>query len=434
MVFVLKDLGKLTTDFESIIELLLHNEKIESGNIEDSKENRAPLLEFLRSTLLYLNTSNDTFIPMEHRPAVFYGAVHLIIKHINHTRWISSTAKNTLLGLIEDKSGALPSISQLAQFHKSTNIFLTSIYTNNDSRNGLKEEHALSKLTAEHLTNFIRIGYELENSSQKNLMTFIAQNTPVKNSASSDGFRFLQALPTASALGLGSWGKFNTAVNSMIQKELGHKNAGTLKILSKNYPVRAGQLSILKDLREMLLSISEADKTDKRIGFTADRKAAILAGTTLLFYEQIKSEIGKWKSSEVYDELKEILDPDEISHQDKEALMTIASQFIRYMTIASPSKENRAFREEHLFSKTINFNLADTLKDFQDKIYVERIAALDSLMAPLIKVEKPSSSWSLPSLTSLKVLSIFGSKPKEDDDGKLATPSASATTPSGING
>jgi hypothetical protein len=373
---------------------------------------------------------------MEHRPAVFYGAVHLIIKHINHTRWISSTAKNTLLGLIADKSGALPSISQLAQFHKSTNIFLTSIYTSNDSRNGLKKEHALSKLTTKDLTDFIHIGYKLENSSQKNLMTFIAQNTPVKNSASSDGFRFLQALPTASALGLGSWDKFNTAIHSIMNKELGKKGAGSLKVLSLNYLVRAQQLSILNDLREMLLNISEADKTDKKIGFTADRKVAILAGTALLIYEQIKSEIGKWKGSDVYDDLKEILDPDEISHQDKEALMTIASQFIRYMTIASTSKENRAFREEHLFTNylSIKFNLEDTLKDFQDKIYVERIAALDSLMAPLIKVEKPSSSWSLPSLTSLKVLSIFGSKPKEDDDGKLATPSASATTPSGING
>ncbi|MGL5742324.1 MAG: hypothetical protein ACRCXC_07115 [Legionella sp.] len=124
----------------------------------------------------------------------------------------------------------------------------------------------------------------------------------------------------------------------------------------------------------------------------------------------------------IYRGLNKSLGKSEVSLQDSEALITSATQFIRFATVEPKTEGKKAIRSKHIFSEIHDFDLKATFNLCIDMIHTCRTEAFDHVVKEFKKEnkgpEKASSGYSLGSTLSgaLGRLSIWSNPPVSDDE------------------
>lgn len=411
MTFKLKELIELKAHLERTIDIMLkHNNK---DTIEELHEPR-------RSELLILATAlKDAEAQISERPAKASGSASskitpptiqekylsayygLMLAAREHTGDLNGKLAKRIADATDIKAENKPEEQDLANFHTAANVYLQrKLFTNSDSRNGIKKDHVFTAVAPEKLKELLEISYKLDNDAQIAVITSLAvtEKSPAVKA-------YAKQTPESALAIFPSWAKLLEALDTLIAHELADKNVATINELDR---ARAAQLYSLEALAKQLKTTSIDEK----------EKIAVLAGTMHLVHQQIKLEYkySKPENSLIYNELGKLLHIKTAKSQDIEALLHAANQYIRYTTIAQLSSEPqviKAIRSKHLFASIEHFDLKAVLTLFQNMIYDSRVVASKLVFEALVhtaEAEKvlaqepeASKSWipSLPSLPSL---------------------------------
>ncbi|WP_425170043.1 hypothetical protein [Legionella sp.] len=73
---------------KNVVKIILVNE--DSKTIKETSEHRKYLLQFLSSIMDLLSSNTKSPIFPKYKPHAFYGALFIVINHLNRTRWLGS--------------------------------------------------------------------------------------------------------------------------------------------------------------------------------------------------------------------------------------------------------------------------------------------------------------------------------------------------------
>ncbi|KTC80456.1 hypothetical protein [Legionella cherrii] len=428
MTFVLKELSELRKHFDDTVDIILKRES--KGKIEDlTNPNRKYELQFLTSILLKLEEQAKEKSPnLAYLSTVFYGAMLTVMQDIENNRGVMESS-----GLLNDrlkdavgigdevKAEDKPDLYQNAKFHTALNTFLNQIFIEHDSRKGFAKDHMLTAVPTDNLSKLIQTSYKLEKDAQRAIVaSFTTDGETISELVK---FKAAKKSPISATNRFGGWEKLNADLDELIKEELADKNVAKIeKLKSKE---RICQLHFLNAIRESLKTapIDEAEKT------------AILAGSMHLVRQQIKNE---YASSYVSHEensviltgkkkkkgLNQILAVDEVNPQDVEALVTSATQYIQFMTVAPKINNKKAIRAAHIFSAITEFNPEFNLQSIFnlliDMIHACRADALKVVVEEFKKEtkapEKPAKGYLGGLSSALGSLSFYNRSKKEDDE------------------
>ncbi|MDR3443278.1 MAG: hypothetical protein P4L65_09690 [Legionella sp.] len=409
MTIGIKDLRALKIDFDNAVKSVLANESSLAsgakniGKIEDTGETRKPILVLLNVVLNHLIAQaekNDKSIglPIAFYPHAFYGLVGIARAHIHKTRWTAlfdSTLDHILSTIGQDKkSPNKPDVEQAAEFTIAINEYLKTLFKDSDSRQGINAQHPLHEIPTEYLRKFLTLGYELENVAQIERINAASIKT-IDESADTNHYKAKKEPPKSAIDSInkeGDWGTLHTVINDLYYHELGLQG-GTIEKFALNSPKRATEMQFLFDLKTILIKDAKL-LSDKE-------RTAILAGAMYLIRAEIKAEYKYTdpNKSHVYKTLSELLNTGTTSYQDKEALLSAANHFCRFVTLKA-ADEQKIFRTNlSEFSKAPAFDFQKALISFQTMTLDCRKEALAEAINAFSVGNKPaekassSSSW-----------------------------------------
>ncbi|WP_298628330.1 hypothetical protein [uncultured Legionella sp.] len=444
MTFALKDFEYLKKHFNDCVEFVLkrdHKEKI-----ADLPSRRRDELQFLTTVIAELDKQIAVLnidkqlerVKIESRADkraellkpyvnILYGAMLItnqdIVKRMHSGESTSKVLDrlNIAMGLDKGK----PSDTQFDTFFKSINNFLNLIYADNDSRKGFKKEHILQTVPALKLVQFAKIGFELEEATQKTIHVAL----PFDGKSQTDGswYKPAQSVSALIVAPFTSFAALKKSLHQLIIAETADKNSAAISELDTK---RAAQLQFLDNLAQSL-SESKADAIQET------EKMAILAGAMHIVRGQIAIEY-KYEplthtdfsptmmsnGSIVHTELTKILNAKTTSVQDIEALIFAANQYIHHLTIektVTKSASVEAIRTKHLFSEISGFSLVTILELAQNMIRSCRDKAIDFCLGELNKEIKEQEAL-LPQKPSYfaSIYNMWGTSKKpvvvEDDN------------------
>ncbi|HHF7373140.1 Uncharacterised protein [Legionella bozemanae] len=385
MTFVLKDLSELRKHFDDTVQIILKREH--KGKIEDLPNKRKFELQFLSSILEKLEEQlkEKHTVSTTNLVNVFYGAMLTVVQDIENNRGMleSSGLLNARLidaiGNGDDvKAEDKPDLYQIAKFYTALNAFLNHVFIENDSRKGFAKNHMLAAVPTENLSKLIQTSYKLENEAQRAIVASFT--TDGDTAVDLSQYKAKKKSPPSATDRFGSWDKLNADLDELIKDELADKNVSKIEKLSKE---RVAQFHFLNAIRNTLKTsaINEAERV------------AILAGAMHLVRQQIKavydaSYLSKKENSVVFTGLSKLLAVDVVNEQDVESLVTSATQFIQFMTVAPMKNDKKAIRSIHIFSSIADFNLKATFNLLIDMIYACRTEALNDAVEEFKKETK----------------------------------------------
>ncbi|PWY55203.1 hypothetical protein DGG96_13580 [Legionella qingyii] len=423
MTFVLKDLSELRKHFDDTVQIILKREH--KGKIEDlTNPQRKFELQFLSSILIQVEEQAKE---KEKKPTVvvnltnaFYGAMLTVIQDIENNRGmiessgLLSARLKDAIGISDDvKAEDKPDLYQISKFYTAINALLNQVFIGNDSRNGFAKNHMLTAVPTDSLDKLIQTSYKLEKEAQKAIVaSFTTDGTPVELGK----FKSNKSSPASATDRFGGWDKLNAALDELIKDELADKNVSKIEKLKS--PERIAQLHFLNAIREALKT-QEIDEAEK---------VAILAGSMHLVRKQIDNEyassyLSRSEKSVIFKGLNKILAVDEVTPQDVESLVTSATQFMQFMTVAPKNNGKKAIRDSHIFSAITDFNLKASFNLLIDMIYDCRIASLRSVVDEFKKETKKETKKSdkeskgyLGSFSSALNKTFFGGKVADEEE------------------
>ncbi|WP_454782004.1 hypothetical protein [Legionella sp. WA2022007384] len=458
MTFVLKELSELRSNFDETVRVILKREK--KGKIEDLpnphrvyefqylstvlsqlEEQAAPSLEIIKKYEERKTSEKEKFSPSiqeeqkrekaQHTVTnlinAFYGAMLTVLVDIEKNRGmlessgLLSERLNDAIGIgVETKEEDRPGIYQTAKFRTAINAVLNQVFIGHDSRQGFAKHHMLSAIPTEKLDQLMQISYKLEKDAQKAIVASFTNDA--QTPAELSHYQAIKKSPASATNRFSGWDKLKAALKDLIEDDLADKSIPKVEKLKSTE--RIAQLTFLETIRDTL-DLSEIDEAEK---------VAILAGAMHLVRKQIEIEyassyISSKENSIIFNGLNKILAVDEVKPQDVESLITSATQFMQFMTIAPKNDGKKAIRSNHIFSAIANFKLKESFNLLIDMIYDCRMASLKGAVEEFkketkkeSKKESKESKGYLGSLSSTIGKTFFGSKAtdeEESDDEEL---------------
>lgn len=368
MTFELKNLAKLTEDWNNVLQVIYANEK--KGKIEDTSPTRQPILHFLNTIINHLSTKVKDPWTSKNGSDEFYGALYIAIRHINNTRkGTKSVLRDALEGIIQDADYPenKPVSNQRIEFYRKINLLLTQVFNDSDSSKGISPVHPFKIIPTEDLCSFMTLGLELERDIEKEYITLVASKACIDQVAKPNllvtKFKDIK-IPGSAISDFVSWERFQSSTQSIIIKDIGLKGEGNLTAFVNNNPCRGKQLQFIEKIRESLLNTKL---------LTDDKKTAILAGSMYLVHRQIDTEHSFY--SYIHEEFGKLLDVKLASHESKQVLFFAAWQYIKFMSTVNTEKE-QGHRTNHIFSSIKEFNLTESLNLIQDMIFFHKNESL----------------------------------------------------------
>ncbi len=408
MTLVLKELKDLKGHLTATIRILWHKhieeKEIPKNTPEEELINQ--LHEVRRNELLYLwgvITELEARIekdkPETAKPYVdiYYGAIYTTIKHIEEKLYfweddgllkerLEMALRNDTKEVIDTNT---PDNYQFIDFYSSLNAFLKLIFKENDSRNGLTPSrdlapNTLSKIPPEQLAEFVHFSYQFEEEAQNAIHArYLGDGATVANS---DNYRAPKDTPLSAVGQFTSYQNLKDDLDELIRKELGKKGVREISKLAD--PNRIRQLDTLEAVAKKLESTQSS-------AISESEKIAILAGFMLMVREDIghneykkapfnpellSSSIPFTVPPVLHTGLTKILKMKDMKHEDAEALITAAKNFMVFMTVEqddSDSEIKECTRTNHLFSKITGFSVSNVLSFLQTLIKSARSDALN---------------------------------------------------------
>ncbi len=390
MTLILKGYAELKKDLEKAIAVELKKYRIETVEQLTDSDRRNQII-FLQYIIGILDKRN---LPPAESTNILYGAMSLISTTIDNSLGLPIIGNsipilsqeslfrnglNVAMGIDVNQ----PSNSQLKQFYSSLNQFLLLLFNNNDSRNGYNPTNELQFVPLDHLMNFVKTSYELEEAAQNNAIAdYQIVDTPVKasyeapvksnNSAAkktSNSTSTQAQIQAPQLLQHFNWEDLLRALNQLEISELANQNKADIKSLPAE---RAKQFLFLKKLSEKLNTLSPH--------LNESTRKSSLIGAMWVVREQIgqkeysKTPLNKEDvNSLTHSTLTTILEAKTSSPQDIEFVLRSIHHFLLAVTAAEPEK----FKSTHLFSDIDNFSLPNVLELIQKTIKTCRINALE---------------------------------------------------------
>ncbi|QMT61082.1 hypothetical protein [Legionella sp. PC997] len=471
MTFVLKELSELRKHFDDTVDIFLKREN--KGKIEDLNSNpqRKYELQYLSAILSQIEEQAqpflDTIKEYEKKKSVekekfspttediqkkdkalenvtnltnaFYGAMLTTIQDIENNRrsidspGLLSACLKDAVGISEEaKAEDKPDIYQVSKFYTAINGFLNQVFQGHDSRNGFTKNHMLTAIPTESLDKFIQTSYELEKDAQKAIVASFTNDA--ETNAEISRYKAIKKSPASATDRFAGWDKLNKALDELIKDELADKNVSKIEKLKSSE--RIAQLRFLNAIRETL----------KHSEINESEKVAILAGSMHLVHKQILKEYSSSyltspEQSIIFNGLSKILGVDEVKPRDVETLVTSATQFMQFMTVAPKNNGKKAIRSSHMFSAIADFNLKGAFNLLIDMIFECRMASLKIAVEEFkketkkeIKKEPKESKGYLGSFSSAFNKTFFGSKAIEEEDSDEELEHTPATVGQNKNG
>lgn len=419
MTFALKEFADLKSHFNDTVRLLLRGK----DSIDKLDNPRKYELQYLSAVLNILEGRIQEAKPRSTKPyaEIFYGAMMVITQDIQDNLGMMEYKENSqLYNRLQDCMGITesnkPTPQQTVEYTKALNRFMSLIYVNNDSRNGLAKEHGLKNV--DELAKLTLLGFQEEQKYQKALLETLPVDGKSKVNANDYRVTKDEVTPARITEPFKSFADLKVALHQLELDELEDKNAATIPLLAKRYPVRAAQLHFLKSLAESLTGI-------KSTGISETERTAILAGAMYLIRGQIaieyKKEPLRTKSIEgsvIHDGLTKILGATDKSSEDAEVLISAANRYMHFMAIETVDAKD-AIRAKNIFSDVAGFNLVPALTLLQQMIQTCRNTALHVCLTKLQEELEATQDNPKPGV-ALSVTRMFGAwfkqpAPEKDD-------------------
>lgn len=447
MTLVLKDFYKLRDKFVDTVSIMVKRDGSDATSVKDDiytlpekikilEPKRRDEIQFLLSIFQNLEKRITDTHPKDrkHFSNIIYGAMNVIdrdiwknlgmFEHMDGS--VLHTGMNSARGITNEIK---PTPLQKVEQQRALNDYLSVLFKNRNSTNGINHEHPLSAVPLKKLVTFTLYSYKLEEEAA------LAEHAELKSEGKSKPLAKLIMTDrdaTFAENSFGSWQKLTHDLHQAILNELAAKDVATIEALSKNHPIRAAQLNFLETLKDSL--------EGKAFGLNEQEKIAILAGAIYLVRDQIGLEYGKEAvsldaipGSKVHESFTNILKPIEELYENIELMVSKANQFIRHMTIEHvPSQDTNVIREKHLFSDIANFKLSTILDLAQNMIQTCRLKAFERNVSNYAKEleDAPSTSQAAQSKQSYLGLSSFASWFKKPP---VATPDEALNTATSSN-
>ncbi|PJD96008.1 MAG: hypothetical protein CK426_06095 [Legionella sp.] len=413
MTFNLKDYNELKNNYSQTISIMLERDNKKSIN-ELSSPRKEQLL-FLQDVIKELDErlrTPATTGKTKHRgnnaegqrilailrydmAQVLYGAMSLMVTLITNDLTIMHTGSLLRSRLLVDMgitATQKPSELQYKNCYRYLNHFLSLLFNENDSSNGINRNHSLQNCDVKFLVKLMRESHEQERNYFKSDLDLFTDNGEAWND--SMGAHFNRGNPSIPF----EWNALKRELGQLKTEELARKNVAEFTLLN---PVRACQLQFLEQIMETLNSLSE-------LRMPSSMKAAILAGAMHIVRGQISQEYGNGllnftdTSSLVHNRLNSLLNH-AVKPEQIELLVNAAQHFILFLTT-----EAQQIRGEHPLSKIDGFSLINTLKLSQDILYETRIEGLNIAYKRYKKENKEMNSSHKEHSGTAGLSSLFG--------------------------
>lgn len=350
MMFKLRDFDLIKNDIAQTEEILKTRDESNEHNkkFDGDRLNQFLFIQSIINELTNRRTTENPKTTLVYS-AILYGAMLLIQKDIKDKLHMfqSSLLSDRLSTAMGITASQKPSNYQVAEYHRFCNQFLSVLFIDQDSRNGIYFDNPLKTVPIKDLIELVKKSYKLEHKFHNLAIDEMKAEATTKADLSK--YSTSKKIPANLVKMLGDWDQIKESFEKIIVKELADKNVANIENLDLQ---RATQLQFLTQLKNILTS-KEADK------WCSEIKVSIFCGAMYLVRAQIAKEYGaepfdnatrfpKLKNSIIHTAFSNMLLADDAVPEDIELLMQHVYQFLRFNTMDEVNK-TPAFRVEHPF-------------------------------------------------------------------------------------
>ncbi|MFT4059370.1 MAG: hypothetical protein QM652_07460 [Legionella sp.] len=369
------------------------------------------------------DTHNDT--------SAFYGALYIVKERIETeakgTLKQYGTLHQCITTFLPNKHNQ-PSLSDYATFYYFLNQSLEERLYPIEASNGFKENSLLTKMDIPVLKDLLIIGYNSGAKAQHDAIDKMGYSDKSPRSPA-EYFSNQKRRAPKDIEHLSQWPELKERIKKLKQKELAHKNVGTIENLSQN---RRIQYSLMRTIEKLLEQLHPDDNHTK--GEVENEQKVIFSGFLKMIYEDItipysNSFLPKIfnnpENSTTHSGLRDILTFNSAAKIG--ALVNAAYMFMRYCCLVKLKKNeslingmNQTISSKNPFADIEGFDVKKTFKLFSTMILNLQQATLEDNLEKYFEKYpdlKPKEKPLLPSIPSipfpnLPSLSLFGGRTK----------------------